>query len=161
MRRKSIGEFALVVAIVVIGVVAYFTIANHAGVEYRNSQYGFSVSLPKTWKGYSVVAEKWIGYTNGAQGQVASQQGAEILVRHPLWTAGHVRQDIPIMVFTLAQWDLIQKEEFYVSAAPIGPSELGRNATYVFGLPPRYNYAYITGWEEVESILKANSFHTF
>jgi hypothetical protein len=143
MRRRSIGVFALVAAIVVIGVVAYFTIANHAGVGYRNSQYGFSVSLPKSWKGYSVVAEKWTGYTNGAQGQVASQQGAEILVRHPLWTA------------------LIQKEEFYVSAAPIGPSELGRNATYVFGLPPRYNFAYITGWEEVQSILDAKSFHTF
>ena len=65
------------------------------------------------------------------------------------------------MVFTLAQWNAIQQEKFYVSAAPIGPSELGRNSTYVFGLPPRYNYAYITGWEEVDKILQGHSFHAF
>ena len=39
-------------------------------------------------------------------------------------------------------------------AAPINPSELGRNKRYVFALPPRYNFAFPTGYEEVEEILE-------
>lgn len=37
-----------------------------------------------------------------------------------------------------------------------GPSKLGSNSVYVFALPPRYNYAFQTGFEEVEEILKGN-----
>lgn len=36
----------------------------------------------------------------------------------------------------------------------IGPSMLGQNSKYVFALPPRYNYAFPTGFEEVEKILE-------
>jgi hypothetical protein len=50
----------------------------------------------------------------------------------------------------------MQKDEFHIGAAPINPSELGRNATYVFALPARYNYAFPTGYEEVDEILKGN-----
>jgi hypothetical protein len=41
-----------------------------------------------------------------------------------------------------------------VSAAPIGPSELGRNTNYVFALPARYNFAYLPGWEEVDETVQ-------
>ena len=58
------------------------------------------------------------------------------------------------MVFTLAQWKALQDLEFSVGAAPIGPSELGRNSKYVFALPARYNYAFPKGFEEVEDIVK-------
>lgn len=161
MRTRSVRLFAVVAVIVVIGVVVGLVLVKRARIEYRNAQYGFDIALPATWKGYSVVAETWTGYTNGAQGQVVSEQGPEVLVRHPAWTSQDPRQDIPIMVFTIAQWNLVEKDDFYVSAAPIGPSELGRNATYVFALPPRYNYAYITGWEEVDKILLGGALHTF
>ena len=57
------------------------------------------------------------------------------------------------MVFTPEQWNLIQKEELAVSAAPIGPSELGQNAKYIFALPARYNYAFPVGFEEVQTII--------
>jgi len=60
------------------------------------------------------------------------------------------------MIFTLDQWASLLKDEFRVGAAPIPPSELGRNAKYVFALPARYNFAFPTGFEEVEDILKGN-----
>nr|MBP7332992.1 hypothetical protein [Bacillota bacterium] len=60
------------------------------------------------------------------------------------------------MVFTHAQWDALQNGEFHIGAAPIGPSELARNSSYVFALPARYNYAFPAGYEEVENILKGD-----
>ena len=82
-----------------------------------------------------------------------SETGPQLLIRHPDWTQEAPRQDIPIMVYTLEQWNALQKGDFYVSAAPIGPSKLGSNSVNVFALPPRYNYAFQTGFEEVEEIL--------
>ena len=38
----------------------------------------------------------------------------------------------------------------------MGPKELGRNSKYVFALPARYNFAFPTGFEEVEDILAGN-----
>ena len=58
------------------------------------------------------------------------------------------------MVFTLAQWNALQQGKFHIGAAPIGPTELGRNSNYVFALPARYNYAFLNGYQEVENILK-------
>jgi hypothetical protein len=40
--------------------------------------------------------------------------------------------------------------------SPDRPRELGRNQTYVFALPARYNFAFPTGYEEVEAILNNN-----
>jgi hypothetical protein len=60
------------------------------------------------------------------------------------------------MVFTLDEWNQVQQEKISVSAAPFGPSELGRNQQYVFALPPRYDYDFLTGFEEVEKIMQDN-----
>jgi hypothetical protein len=128
-----------------------------AAVEYQNADYGFAFSLPESWKGYSIVYQQWEGFPNHTNDTGSSDEpvyGPEILIRHPKWTSSHPRQDIPIMVFTLAQWDQVQQETLTVGAAPIPPIELGRNATYVFALPARYNYAFPTGFEEVEKILE-------
>ena len=57
------------------------------------------------------------------------------------------------MVFTPAQWRSVRQEKFLVSAAPFGPGELGRNSKYVFALPPRYDYSFPPGYEEVEEIM--------
>jgi len=65
------------------------------------------------------------------------------------------------MVFTLAQWDLLQQDKFHIGAAPIGPSELGRNTSYVFALPARYNFSFPIGFEEVEKILENKSLQAF
>ena len=60
------------------------------------------------------------------------------------------------MIFTLDQWESLEKEEFHIGAAPMGPKELAHNSKYVFALPARYNYAFPKGYEEVEKILEGN-----
>lgn len=130
-----------------------------ARVVYRNTDFGFCVSLPQSWEGYSIVSQQWDGRDNTPTGSNAVSHGPLIAIRNPRWTAKDPHQDIPIMVFTHAQWDSVQRADLVVSAAPFPPSELGRNEKYVFGLPPRYNYAFPTGFEEVEQILKSGAFH--
>jgi hypothetical protein len=128
-------------------------------VSYTNNQYGFDVALPTSWKGYSAVTSNWEGNLINTLNQTT--RGPEILIRHPLWSPLNPRQDIPVMIFTLDQWDLIQQEKLSIGAAPIGPSELGRNGNYVFALPARYNFSFLTGFEEVQKIIDDKSFHAF
>lgn len=125
-------------------------------LEYLNTRYGFNFSLPESWKGYSIVTGTWEGYAASEQGDTPVEHGPLISIRHPAWTKDRRRQDIPIMVFTLAQWDSLLRDKFHVGAAPINPSRLGVNADYVFALPARYNFAFPTGFEEVEKILEGN-----
>lgn len=132
-------------------------------ILYENKQYGFSFELPLSWQNYSIVDDNWQGYliTNETGQSTPDETGPKILIRHPMWTSQVPRQDIPIMIFTLAQWDLVSQEKLAVGAAPFGPSELGRNSTYVFGLPARYNYAFLPGFEEVDQLIQAHYFKAF
>lgn len=120
---------------------------------YKNMQHGFSFQLPESWKGYMVISDEWKGFAVEASSDVPAQTGPLLSIRHPQWAAENPRQDIPIMVFTLDQWNAVQQRELSVGAAPVPPSELGRNSQYVFALPARYNFAFPTGYEEVEQIL--------
>ncbi len=120
-------------------------------ISYQNTKYGFDFNLPDSWKNYGIVLENWEGK---AVGDKTVQTGTVILIRHPQWAEKNPRQDIPIMVFTIAQWNSLQAGNFHIGAAPMNPSELGRNSRYVFALPARYNYAFPTGYEEVETIVK-------
>jgi hypothetical protein len=126
--------------------------AQRGPVVYENTQYGFRLYLPETWKEYSIVEEQWEGVSSLAE---VVETGTQLLIRHPDWTQQDPRQDIPIMVFTLEQWNALQKGEFFVSAA-MSPSKLAGNSKYIFALQARYNYAFHTGFEEVEEILKGN-----
>jgi hypothetical protein len=123
-------------------------------VIYKNTQYGFNFTLPDSWKGYTIITGKWKGQDTQSGKEEIS--GPMISIRHPLWTSKNPRQDIPIMVLTSDQWNLIQQGKFHIGAAPIGPSELGHNSRFVFALPARYNYAFPTGFKEVETILNGN-----
>jgi hypothetical protein len=89
------------------------------------------------------------------------EKGPLILIGHPLSTKDNPRQHIPIMIFTKAQWQLVEEDKLIVSAAPVGPSELGRNSKYVFALPPRFDYADIDGRQEVGEILQHHPLHAF
>lgn len=128
-------------------------------IIYKNTQYGFSLSLPESWQGYSIITEKWEGLATDSQ--ELAESGPLILFRHPQWTEQVKRQDIPVMVFTTEQWEALQSEAFHIGAAPMGPKELGHNSQYVFALPARYNYAFPTGFEEVESILAGQPLKPF
>lgn len=133
--------------------------AGNIGTAYLNTQYGFSITLPESWKGYKVVNREWTGLATGGSQPV--ETGKMISIRHPLWAEQKPRQDIPIMIFTTRQWNSLQKRDFHIGAAPMGPSELARNTSYVFALPARYNYAFPTGFEEVEKILAAKPLKPF
>ena len=127
-------------------------------VEYRNVEYGFSLTLPESWKGYRVSWSEWEGSILRDDGSVAREfRGPKLRIRHPEWTEEHPREDLPIMIFTIGHWS----EDPVVSAAPIGPAELGRNQKYVLALPPRWDYDFAEGWEEAQQILTPDSLHTF
>jgi hypothetical protein len=134
-------------------------------VVYTNEKYGFRFSLPASWKGYSISVSEWQGgdgrsYLAG-EPMPPPEEGPLLSIGHPLSTESDPHQDIPIMIFTKAQWRLVQANKLIVSAAPIGPSELGRNAEYVFAVPPRFNYALLTGWEEVGEIIQHHPLQPF
>lgn len=128
-------------------------------VVYTNNQYGFKFVLPADWQGYSIVSETWNGYGNSQPGVVAT--GTELLVRNPKWTAADHYEDIPILIFTLAQWQAYQANTFSVSAAPFPASELGSNNEYVFALPPRWDYDYSTGYQEADAIVSGHPLQAF
>ncbi len=127
-------------------------------IEYHNSEYGFSFSLPASWKGYSIITDEWQGYTYNGQNEVIVEKGPIISIRHPLWTSKKPRQDIPIWVFTINQWNSFQQNQYSISAGGI-TTELGRNEKYVFALYSRYNFAELTGFEEVITIFERNPLH--
>jgi hypothetical protein len=126
--------------------------------------YGFKIRLPETWAGYSIIEEEWEGYALDDEGNAVeegSETGPLVLIRHPEWTGENPRQDIPVMVFTHAQWEALQSGEFHIGAAPMNPIELGRNSDYVFALPARYNYAFPEGYEEVDDIIESGAFEAY
>jgi hypothetical protein len=130
-------------------------------ITYKNKKYRFSFTLPDTWKGYSIVVGEWDGavFDEDGSGPVRFEKGPQLTIRHPRWTNDVPWQDIPIMVFTHAQWKFVEQQRIEVSAAPIGPSEIGRNAEYVFGLPPRFNVTDVNGREEVLEIVRNLPLH--
>jgi hypothetical protein len=135
--------------------------------RYVNKHYGFTFTLPSSWKGYSTFTETWGGGicipSSDPDAPCVQPEpetsGPKIIIRNPHWTERNPYQDIPIMVFTYEQWKLIEDDRLVVSAAPFGPGEIGRNAKYVFALPPRYNYADAEGIEEVNEIMQSNPLH--
>jgi hypothetical protein len=128
-------------------------------IVYENSEYGVRVKLPKSWNGYKVTIRQWQGA--GPSGEELLEFGPKIVIDHPKSTEENPRQDIPIMVFTLAQWEKVDKEEISVSAANMRPAELDRNCRYVFALPPRYNYGFFEGYEEVALIIDSDVVQAF
>jgi len=127
-------------------------------IVYHNTQYGFCFLLPSDWKGYTIVADKWSG-TVLDTGQ--KESGPQLLIRNPKWTKDDPWQDIPIMIFTPSQWKIVAADDMAVSAAPIGPAELGSNKSYVFALPPRWiGFTDAKGTDEVQTLINQNPFQS-
>jgi len=126
--------------------------SSHATVQYVNKRFGFRFTLPAGWRGYTIVMDEWGG---------GEEKGPCLSIRHPHWTEESPRQDIPILIFTHPQWRLVNGGNINVSAAPYGPSEIGRNRRYVFALPPRYNIDQDDGYEEVNEIMGRKPLHAF
>lgn len=115
-------------------------------VTYRNNIYGFTVPLPDSWRGYSVKEEPKGSYL-------------EIHIMHPQSTTANPRMDVPVLVVPVATWNkwyLVGAPESgqHPFAAPVPATERARNTKYVFATAPRYNFSYLTGFEEVDEIVK-------
>lgn len=121
--------------------------------SYRNDEYGFEVVLPETWQGYSVITESWDGRM--LDGTSKKLRGPKVVIRNPNWSGPLSWQDVPILVFTKDEWELIEATLLTVSAAPIGPGKLGENEQYVFALPPRWaGFTDALGQDEAQEIAK-------
>lgn len=128
--------------------------AQQSSIIYPSAEYGFCFFLPESWKGYTIVSGQWSG-TILSSGQEV--HGPQILIRNPKWTAAAPYQDIPIMIFTAAQWKQVEDVDMAVSAAPIGPSTLGQNGKYVFALPPRWiGFTDDLGQDELNAWMQQN-----
>lgn len=172
-NNKTLPVIVMVLlAILLLGLVTYLIISKRAevlptnsvtasstSVVYTNTELGFAFSLPEHWKGYTVLSTNWEG--NPLVKNVTRQTGVKLFIRNPKWTAQLPYQDIPILVFTVTQWNSYRNEEFSISAAPILATELGRNTTYVFALPPRWNFDYSEGFKEAEYILESKPLTPF
>lgn len=140
-------------------------------ITYTNTDYGFTFTLPASWQGYQIVKNSWTGTMIAHAGinvnvginspAPIAPTGPKLLIRNPKWTTAVPYEDMPILVFTTAQWNSYVAEDFSVSAAPIMASELGRNNAYVFALPPRWDYDYSLGYKEAEDIIAVKPLHPF
>ncbi|MFA6135811.1 MAG: hypothetical protein WC705_00370 [Candidatus Paceibacterota bacterium] len=121
--------------------------------KYINDEYGFELTLTYIWKGYSIITESWEGRILSNNDEII--YGPKIIIRSPQWTKEQSWQDVPILIFTKAEWELIKAENLAVSAAPIGPSKLGENQKYIFALPPRWvGFTDVLGQGEAVEITK-------
>ena len=131
-------------------------------LTYTNKEYGFTFALPQDFEGYTILNEEWEGTDiKNTASKARVFKGPQITIRDPRWTSQVPRQDIPIMILTVDQWNQLQNGEFSIGAAPVNPSELGQNSKYVFALPARYNYAFLEGYEEVQTILDGSPLAAF
>jgi hypothetical protein len=156
---KIILILIIVVALAIYGV-WFYLFSPHwrvgPGAEplvYTNTQYGFQITLPNSWKGYTVENQTWKG--NEVSNSDMQYSGPLVVIKNPQTTAKAKYQDISIMVFSPDVWQGVLQERIAVSAAPIPPAEVGQNTKYVFATPPRwYGFTDAQGWQEAVDAVK-------
>lgn len=76
------------------------TVLDPSKIEYVNGQYGFSVQLPKSWEGYSVITELVTGADKAVPVYRAiDEEYVSMKIRHPSWSEETPYQDIAIVIF--------------------------------------------------------------
>jgi hypothetical protein len=126
-------------------------------VAYQNVDYGFTFTLPESWRGYTVLMQKWEGsdYIPAHDRAEVMAHGPLIVLRHPQWTSENPRQDILIDVFTRNQWDGLHTGRFEVGVGGY-EKEIAHNEKYVFAVSSRFDWGELKGWEETEKIVEHN-----
>jgi hypothetical protein len=124
---------------------------------YHNAQYGLIFFLPASWRGYTVLVQRWDGqtYSAAADKTIVTEHGPVIVLRHPQWKAGDPCQDIPILVFTRRQWDADKQGRFSIGAGGM-EYEIGHNPKYTFAIHSRFNWGESRGWKEAGAIVERN-----
>ena len=122
-------------------------------VVYHNAEYDFTFFLPASWRGCSVLLQRWDAL-DGPQSKV-TDHGPVIVLRHPNWKAGAPYQDIPIRVFTRGQWKDGEGPPG-IDAGGVN-YEIAHNAKFVFAIWSRFNWEEsFQGWEEAGAIVQRN-----
>jgi hypothetical protein len=119
-------------------------------LQYQDPGTGFSISLPASWRGFSVAPQK-----------PERIPGVKTLViRHPRWSTSEPYQDILVFAPNIEQW---ADGRGIALAAGGYDMELYRNSKYVFAVNNRDygNFAYAPGdpgfvqnSSEVDDVLK-------
>jgi hypothetical protein len=129
-------------------------------VRYHSARYDLTFYLPASWRDYSVSVQQLDDerYSPAEDRQVIVGHTPMITLRHPQWQASAPYQDIPILVFTRAQWDALHHGELWPSIFAGGVmDELWHSRRFVFAMSSRYNAAdEVRGWKEVADIVEQN-----
>ena len=129
-------------------------------LRYHDGRYGFTFFLPASWRGYSASVQqlKDERYSTAEDKQITCGYTPMITLRHSQWRTDAPYQDIPILVFTLAQWDALHRGELWPSLFAGGAmDELWHDHEFVFAMSSRYNGADdVRGWKEVAEIVERN-----
>jgi len=129
-------------------------------LRYQDARYGLTFFLPATWRGYSASVQQLEDerYSPAKDKQIVVGHTPMIVLRHPQWRSSAPYQDIPILVFTCAQWDALHQGELWPSRFAGGViDELWHNQQFVFAMSTRYNRAdEIRGWKEVAEVVRQN-----
>ena len=129
-------------------------------LRYHNARYDLTFFLAASWRGYSVLIQQWDGetYSPTADKTIVVGHGPMITLRHPQWQASAPYQDIPILVFTRAQWDALHHGKLWPSLYAGGiMEELWHNRKYVFAISSRYNADdSVNNWREVANVVEQN-----
>ena len=126
-------------------------------IRYHNAKYGFTIFLPASWKGYSVLMQQWESNLSSPDYQtvVGMERGPVMVLRNPQWKASEPYQDIPIDVFARSQWELEKKERIGISSGG-SEKEIAHNAKYVFAISIRFDWGELKGFQEAGRIVDHN-----
>ena len=129
-------------------------------LRYHSARYGLTFYLPISWRGYSVSVQQLddVRYSPAEDRQVIVGHTPMITLRHPQRQAGTRYQDIPILVFTRAQWAALHHGALWPSLFAGGVmDELWHSQRFVLAMSSRYNAAdEVKGWKEVAEIVEQN-----
>ena len=129
-------------------------------LRFHCAQYGLTFFLPASWRGYSVSTQQLedATYSPAEDKQIIVGYTPWITLRHPQWQDSTPYQDIPILIFTRAQWDALHHGSLWPSLFAGGTmDELWHNQRFVFAMSSRYNADdSVSGWKEVAEIIGQN-----
>lgn len=143
-------------------------VAQQTTIEYKNTEFGFSLQLPALWKGYKTNVYKVERDNYFTVGVTHPTEKIYPPVDFPS-TAKPIEKTYSFIVVPIATWNkwYVTGEGAHPFAAGVGASEFGRNSQYVFAIAPRYYYgAYVYGENVSENDKKegeqiARSFKVF
>ena len=130
-------------------------------VRYHNAKYDLTFYLPTSWRGYSVSIQQVEDekYSPAEDRLVTVGYTPMFTLRNPQWQKNAPYQDIPILMFTRAQWDALHRGKLWPSLFAGGTmDELWHNENYVFAMSSRtfgFNDE-LKCWRETEEIVRQN-----